>query len=157
MNICTFSPNRTYRYSWRTSWNELPSIAFVMLNPSVADENHSDPTVSRCVKRAKAWNFGAVEVVNIFGLRSTNPIELYVANDPVGPGNDEAILNAVRSAKMVICGWGNHGKLCERSTHVLELLRRANRQFYALRINGNGEPGHPLYLPYNLTPIPYIP
>jgi hypothetical protein len=41
----TFSPDRAYRYKlWRTWDQSLPTLAFVMLNPSTADEEQLDPT-----------------------------------------------------------------------------------------------------------------
>ena len=62
-----------------------------MLNPSTADEHVLDPTVKKCVKWAKQWGFGALDVCNIFAWRSTDPKLLYNLKDPVGPENDHWI------------------------------------------------------------------
>jgi hypothetical protein len=150
----TFSPCRTWRYRlWRT-WGRRPSLAFVMLNPSVADEVENDPTVERCQRRAVAGGYGGVTVVNLFALRSTDPKALYRHADPVGPGNDAEILDVARQAGRVVCAWGAHGKLRGRGARVLALLREAGVEPHALRIGKDGQPGHPLYLPYALEPAP---
>jgi hypothetical protein len=72
--------------------------------------------------------------------------------DPVGRGNDAAILRAAREAKVVVCAWGNHGAHQGRSRGVLEFLKNEGVKLSYLRLNSSGEPAHPLYLPGSLTP-----
>jgi hypothetical protein len=72
--------------------------------------------------------------------------------DPVGKGNDAAILRAAQEAALVVCAWGNHGAHRERSASVLERLRRRNVKLNYLKINSSGEPAHPLYLRGSLPP-----
>jgi hypothetical protein len=48
-----------------------------MLNPSVAGETDDDATVTRCIARAAKGGYGALEVVNLFALVSTDPQALY--------------------------------------------------------------------------------
>jgi hypothetical protein len=49
-----FSDDREYRYRlWRTWDVDKPTAAFVMLNPSTADETENDPTIRRCIGFAK--------------------------------------------------------------------------------------------------------
>jgi hypothetical protein len=92
------SPCRTYRYSLFRVWNpKFPSVMFVGLNPSTADEQEDDPTVRRCVGFARKWNFGGLILVNLFAYRSTDPAGLLEAEDPVGPGNDKHILASARA------------------------------------------------------------
>src|SRR5690606_4111055 len=62
--------------------------------PLRTTEEVTDPTVERTLRFARAWGCGASEVVNVFALRSTDPAGLRQVDDPVGPGNDEAILAA---------------------------------------------------------------
>ena len=75
---------------------------------------------------AERWGFGALIVTNLFGWRATDPDEMKAARDPVGSGNDDAILSAAKTASLTVCAWGNHGAHLGRSTKVLELLRRRN-------------------------------
>jgi hypothetical protein len=139
-----FSRCRRWRYLLWRRWAEGPAANFLMLNPSTADEVRLDPTCARARAYAEAWGFGALIVTNIFGWRSTDPALLRRVRDPVGSGNDAAIVRAAREAALVVCAWGNHGAHQQRSTEIRELLKR--RELHVLKLNGSGEPAHPLYL-----------
>jgi hypothetical protein len=149
-----FSACMRYRYRLWRRWDDRPALAFVMLNPSTADVLNNDPTVERCERRARLGGYGALEVANIFALRSTDPRALYRTSDPIGPGNNAEILNATRDAGMVICAWGGHGRLLQRARDVLMMLRAHGVVPHALDINRDGSPAHPLYLPYSMKPYP---
>jgi hypothetical protein len=153
-----FSADRKYRWSLRRIWQPAaPLVCYVLLNPSTADETLNDPTVSRCQTRALNDGFGGLLVVNIFAWRSTDPADLYQIIDPVGGlPNDMAITDAALESDLVVCGWGKHGALRDRGKEVLELIRRAGKVPHALRINSDGSPAHPLYLPYKLQPKPIL-
>lgn len=132
-------------------------VLWLMLNPSTADESVNDPTVERCQRRTQTMSngrYGGYYVCNIFALRSTDPTALYAAADPVGPGNDAAIIERAREAELVICGWGNHGQLNGRGRQVLSMLRGYGIETRCLRVTGAGEPGHPLYIGYSVQPRP---
>ena len=89
----TFSDDGVYRYRLWREWDaDLPSCLFIMLNPSTADATQDDPTIRRCIDYARRWGFGRLEVGNLFALRSTDPKALYAADDPVGPDNDDALM-----------------------------------------------------------------
>jgi hypothetical protein len=150
-----FSDCERYRYRlWRV-WDETkPKACFVMLNPSTADENALDPTVSRCKKRAEMLGYGGLEVVNLFALRSTDPKALYEADDPVGPGNVDAIVDAVQDCAMAICAWGTHGAYLTAGNLIRKLIQRHSpEKIHYLKLNSDGSPAHPLYLPYSLQPV----
>lgn len=153
-----FSPCKRYRYRLWRRWADTAACCFVMLNPSTADDIENDPTVERCVRRARSWGYGAVEVVNLFAWRSTDPRALYPSDEchvePIGPDNDQAILEAAMQSGLVICAWGEHGRLGMRGLHVTRMLRKRGVALHALKINKGGEPAHPLYLPYSLKPVP---
>jgi hypothetical protein len=121
-----------------------------MLNPSTADEVKLDPTCSRARDYAERWGYGALIVTNVFGWRATDPDDMKAAKDPVGPGNDAAIVRAARESAIVVCAWGNHGAFLERSAQIRNLLEGV--KLHSLRVNANGEPAHPLYLPGKLKP-----
>jgi hypothetical protein len=150
----TFSPCRRWRYLLWRRWDASRPVAnFLMLNPSTADEVKLDPTCARARDYAERWGYGALVVTNIFAFRNTDPIGMKAAADPVGPGNDAAIVRAARDAAIVVCAWGNHGAFRGRSGEVLEKLTANAIPLHALRVNANGEPAHPLYLPGKLKPI----
>lgn len=149
-----FSPCRRWRYLLWRRWDEARPVAnFLMLNPSTADEVKLDPTCSRARDYAERWGYGALIVTNIFAFRNTNPGQMKAAKDPVGPGNDAAIVRAAKESALVVCAWGNHGSHLFRSREVFEKLKANKISLHALRINANGEPAHPLYLPGKLQPI----
>ena len=147
-----FSACRRWRYLLWRRWDPAKPVAnFLMLNPSTADEWKLDQSCTRARVYAERWGYGALIVTNLFGWRATDPDEMKAAKDPVGRGNDRAILAAAREAALVVCAWGNHGAHLGRSTRVRELL--GGTKLHLLRLNGNGEPAHPLYLPGSLEPL----
>ena len=153
-----FSKCRRWRYLLWRCWDESKPVAnFLMLNPSTADERKLDPSCTRARNYAARWGFGALVVTNIFAWRSTDPAVLRVVENPVGRGNDRAIVEAAREAKLVVCAWGNHGEHMDRGTAVLRMLFRNRIQVHLLKLNGGGHPAHPLYLPGTLTPAVFPP
>ena len=148
-----FSRCRRWRYLLWRRWDEAKPVAnFLMLNPSTADEFQLDPSCTRARNYAERWGYGGLIVTNVFGWRSTDPSQLRTVKDPVGRGNDAAILKAAREAQLVVCAWGNHALHLERAQQVLELLRGV--PLHCLKTNGCGQPAHPLYLSSTLRPRP---
>jgi hypothetical protein len=152
-----FSFCEKYRYRLWRSWGIGSRALFVMLNPSTATELALDPTVSKCVRYAKAWGFSGLEVVNIFAYRSTDPANMKRQDAPIGVNNDNVIVDVARSVDdcggQVICAWGQHGLHQGRGNRVRNILIEAGISAYFLRMGANNQPWHPLYLPGNLTPI----
>ncbi len=151
-----FSACRRWRTLLWRRWDAARPVAnFLMLNPSTADERVLDPTCARARDYAERWGYGALLVTNVFAWRATHPGGMKAAADPVGVGNDAAILRAARHAQLVVCAWGNHGLHLARSDAVRRLLHGAGVALHVLRLNANGEPAHPLYLPGRLRPRPW--
>lgn len=139
----TFSRDRRYRYRlWRIWDRSLGIVAFVMLNPSTADATRDDPTIRRCVAFARRWGYGGVEVVNLFGLRATEPRDLCRARDAVGPANDRYLRRVGRRASLVVIAWGVNGAIRGRTVRRLIGLAGAR----CLGTTRSGEPRHPLYV-----------
>ena len=151
-----FSGCRRWPYLLWRRWADGAAANFLMLNPSTADEVKLDPSCTRARVYAERWGFGALIVTNLFGWRATLPDDMKAARDPVGRGNDAAILAAARAAGIVVCAWGNHGAHLARSSRVVGLLRNAGVGLHMLRMNGCGEPAHPLYLPGALRARPWL-
>jgi hypothetical protein len=81
------SPDGVYRYSLSRSWDfRGGNLNIIMLNPSTADHEVDDPTITRCVERAKRLGFGGLVVTNLFAFRATYPVDLASARDPVISG-----------------------------------------------------------------------
>lgn len=92
---------------------------------------------------------------NMHAYRVTDSKLLAGLDDPVGPGNDAALLEMARSARMVILAYGLPPKpLRPRAQAVIKMLgETAPLKF--LRLTQNGTPAHPLYLPSGLRPQDY--
>lgn len=164
----TFSKDRVYRYAlervllyltlqpWQPSF-KFTLCTFIMLNPSTADASRNDPTVTRCIMRAQDLNAMQLTVLNLFALRSTDPLALYASTDPVGPDNDDMIRHVCRASDIIVCAWGTHGRLKGREQHVLSLLDEigAGPRLRVLGLNKDGTPKHPLYVPAAVSLIPW--
>lgn len=148
------SPCRTYRYELWRKWGDLFDAGagyamFVGLNPSTADETEDDPTIRRCIAFAKAWGYSALCMTNLFAFRATDPGDMMVAANPIGPGNDAHLTKCAAAAGIVVAAWGVNGTFMDRETKVRSLLPN----LHYLRLTKAGNPGHPLYLPLNLRPV----
>ena len=131
-------------------------VCFVMLNPSTADAQQNDPTVRRCLGYASQWGYDKLTVLNIFAYRATDPKELLKQSDPVGPDNESTFLTTIPKCDKIICAWGNHGDIEDQDVRALEWIMQY-KQPYALKVNRKtGSPAHPLYLPSDLKPEPYV-
>lgn len=149
-----FSEDRLYRYSLHRVWQpRLPFLCWILLNPSTADETRDDPTIRRCIARAINGGFGGIEIVNLFAWRSTYPNGLSQTSDPVGGENDSSIWAAAKLSSRVVVGWGKHGTFHGRDADVLKLIEPVCTP-YALALNEDGTPVHPLYIPYRIEPKP---
>ena len=149
-SVAIYSDCEKYRYSLTRSWNDAGRKAtFVMLNPSTATEVQNDPTVERCERRARALGFGAFQVTNIFAYRATDPRDMRAQSDPIGDGNDAAILTAANWADAIICAWGTHGAHMGRGAQIEAILRsQLNKPLHHLGLSKAGHPKHPLYISY---------
>ena len=150
---------KKYRYSLTRVWDDnKPRVLFIMLNPSTADAEKDDPTIRRCIGFAKDWGYGGVYVVNLFSLRATNPKDLLTSTFVVGIENEKWFRRMSALAHLVVCAWGNSSivnKLQKRLDHGWKPLSWISKPLYYIELSNDGTPKHPLYLPKNLTPIPY--
>lgn len=152
----TLSEDDRYRYRlWRRWDDSLPTVGWIMLNPSTADATQDDATIRRCIGFAKAWGFGGIEVANLFAYRATDPKQLKVISDPIGPLNDEFLRDLRGRAALVIAAWGQHGTYLCRDKHVKMSFRMGTGNLAYLKLTKGGHPSHPLYLKGDLKPIPW--
>ena len=71
------SEDRKYCYILSRTWDETkPTVLFIGLNPSTADEKTDDPTIRKCINYAKCWGYGKILMANLFAFRNTILIEL---------------------------------------------------------------------------------
>lgn len=145
-----FSVCHTYRYELWRRWNEsLPYAMFIGLNPSTADETNDDPTIRRCRRFAKDWGYGDLCMVNLFGYCAKQLKNMKQEINPIGPDNNQTLIDIAANAEIIVGAWGNHGLFMNRSKEIKLLIKNV----MCLKVNKSGEPTHPLYLGSYLKPI----
>lgn len=147
------SDDLQYRYRLDRRWSEGKRATFVMLNPSTADASEDDPTLRRCMGFAQTWGYSAVRIVNLYAYRATKPADLWRADDPVGPENEAYLRTAGEGSDLLIAAWGANARP-QRVDDVINLP--GFERIHYLRLTQSGQPGHPLYLPKDLTPTPWV-
>lgn len=136
-----------YRYLLRRVWDHAkPRALFVMLNPSTADAEIDDATIRSCIRLSTGLGYGSFEVVNLFGLRATNPAELEKAADPIGPRNADVGDAAINRCDIVICAWGAHHMAERRARDMVAWVRGWKPAAYCFGTAKSGAPKHPLYI-----------
>lgn len=161
-----FSSCEQYRYVLYRHWGDKPVfhrlatpdvLPFIGLNPSTATATEDDPTVSRCINFAKRNGFQGMYMLNLFAYRATIPGEMKMQMDPVGPDNNTAIMDILKSSLHVVLAWGNHGSHLGRSNEMKELLNQAIwlENIWCFGVTNQDEPIHPLYQPSNAQFVGY--
>jgi hypothetical protein len=153
-----FDDSGKYRYRLWRRWGSGGRCVFVGLNPSTADAGNDDPTIRRCAAFAKRWGFGALDMVNLFAWRSTDPGGLLsAAPEHVGPENDKVLAEVFGGASRIVWAWGRHKPPVQRLVRAriegspwLVVLKRCEAG--VLGRAKDGSPRHPLYLA-NDTPF----
>ena len=152
-----FSDCQQYRYGLSEIWDtSAPIVLWLLMNPSVACTDYSDPTLRKTGKFVRSWGYGGQLVGNVHAYRATDKNRLLELADPVGPENDRIIVQMAAEAELVILAYGQPpNALRKRAQEVVALLGHHQRLCY-LRLALDGTPVHPLYLPSNLRPKPWI-
>jgi hypothetical protein len=149
----TLSPCGQYRYMLSREWADGPRLAFIMLNPSIADAELDDPTIRRCIRFGRDSGYGGILVGNLFAWRATDATELKITAAPVGPDNDAALAHIITTSPIIVCAWGNGGTFLGRDRKVLNMVRAYRKKPHCLQMTKQGNPSHPLYLRAALRPI----
>lgn len=171
-----FSDCRTYRYTlwrdWKTQadlldpktsrsgrWPDNSYAMFIGLNPSTADETLDDPTIRRCIGFAKRWNFAGLLMTNLFAYRATFPKDMKAQERAVGMDNITWILRGAKDASIIVAAWGTHGSFRHQDLVVFNYLKylAPDKKLMCLRTTKDGFPEHPLYVPYDTVPVPFVP
>ena len=139
-NGAMFSECGKHRIALWRIWDERnPLVMFIGLNPSTANESNDDPTIRKVTKIANNLGFGGVYMMNLFTFISTDPTKLNIAEGNLSIADNWLFMIGNKCEKVVFA-WGAfevHG----RDKEVRAMFPRR----YALHINKNGSPKHPLY------------
>jgi hypothetical protein len=152
---CVLSTCGLYRYAlWRMWDTSKPLWMMALLNPSTATEEVNDPTITRCVVRAQRGGAGGLVVVNAGAIRETDAEKACRASDPIGPHNEAWIRALIPSCALHIGGWGPKAARFGGDRLLQNIFHDMGVQLFALKINVDGSPGHPLYVSYDYEPFP---
>lgn len=151
------SPCGTYRYRLeRHALSGAGAVAWIMVNPSVADATTDDPTIRKVIGFSERLGAGWLIVGNKFAFRATDVRELRTAADPRGPENDAHLERIMQDAATVIVAWGPLAKLPDqlrrRWRAVTTIADRVGRTLHCFGTAQDGHPRHPLMLAYE-TPL----
>ncbi|MDP2730552.1 MAG: DUF1643 domain-containing protein [Dehalococcoidales bacterium] len=150
-----------YRYELGRVWDEkLPTIGFIMHNPSTANDVKDDPTIRKCIGFARLWGYGGLLAWNLWNRIGANQKDLdYLDWNELQGDKQQAsrIFNTVESIPKLICAWGELKNLTDklRAVEVLHELSSNRHKIYCLGVNKSGQPKHPLYIPSTFLPRPY--
>jgi hypothetical protein len=155
------SPCGRYRYRLERDGYGLGKTAVIMVNPSTADAHRDDATIRKLKGFGERHKWGRIIVGNLFAYRATCVGDLATAEDPIGPDNDKHLKSIVGAVEQVIFAWGPAAKLPRwlryRWREVDALVRATGHRPYC--IGGpaqDGQPRHPLMLPYSASIGPWI-
>jgi hypothetical protein len=145
-----FTPSNKHRIVlWRIWDIEKPTILFIGLNPSTANEVSDDPTIRRVRRFATDWGFGGIYMMNCYTLVSSNPDDL--RNSEVKwvqslhkIQNDVYLKSYAKLCEKIVFAWGSFSIVKEYGRDVE--LSKMFPDAYCLGKNANGSPKHPLYL-----------
>lgn len=147
---------RLYRYllRWPTGLDNDRIALGLFANPSTADATKLDPTLTRWRNYCRDWGYGWAYTVNVRAWRATDPKD--VPTDPiaVGPDNLRYIREAAAAADLIVAGYGKLGG--DLGTQMAQVAAMASRKPVCCLQNIDHSPAHPLYLPKNLAPKPFI-
>ncbi|MEE3755243.1 DUF1643 domain-containing protein [Mycobacterium intracellulare] len=104
-----FSEDRRYRYSLKRHLaDDLPWMGVVGCNPSFAGEFRNDQTTRQLKSFARLWGRGGFELCNVSAGISTDPKQLALMDDPVGPDNDFWLQHLADTYDFILLCWGSN-------------------------------------------------
>lgn len=177
----TLSDCGTYRYVLGRSWaapftDPAPRALWVCLNPSTADADDPDPSLTKMIGFSDRWGCTSLEVVNLFAFRSKDRTAMFAgphepgdemnAMKAIGPEGNVSILDAIKRLNehpgggMVICGWGSwdsRRRVAWRANVVLDWLKwDFPGPLWSIGPPlANGAPLHPLMAAYAIPRTQY--
>lgn len=156
-----FSECGRYRWSLTRDWTPkgetARTIMFCGMNPSTADAEASDPTITRETVFAMDWGFTRLLKVNVLDWRATKPADLPEnAQDACSPENLKEISRMTAQAGEIILAYGRmHKRFHPAVEQVIEICRESRKPLFCLGKNADGSAKHPLYLAKTTPRTPF--
>lgn len=148
------SPCGRYRRALGREWPEelggKPGFVLMIgMNPSTADAEANDPTITREIGFVRSWGFSRLVKCNIGDYRATNPRDLEKPGVAAcSPENVDEIHKWAAPAELVVLAHGVLPK-CLRADgkRIAAGLANSGRDLMCFGVTKDGWPRHPLYLP----------
>lgn len=151
LKAAKFNEDHTHRYYLSRIWDDSTSkMLFIGINPSTADGEDDDHTVSRLVNFCKSWGFGGFYIVNLYSFVSPDPdkmIQHYLGltnkmEKSLHKQNMQVALRYGRICAMTTFMWGASIPNEEQADKYIRTFRDA----YCFGKTAHGYPKHPLFL-----------
>ncbi len=156
------SEDGNYRYRLSREWGTgAGRVSWLMMNPSTADALVDDATIRKCIGFSQIWGFNALDVINLFALRSRDPKALLSKEDIYGPDFDKHYHDVLMNSSLLILAWGCESTLkslgISPKEHVSAVYHDIHEWYPNLPVkclgqSKTGNPYHPLMLAYD-TPL----
>jgi hypothetical protein len=123
-----------------------------MLNPSIADHNHDDPTIRRTIHFTHSWGFAGLTVVNLYPIRTPQPANCrrWARSRTARRAlqrNAAIVADEAKRATLVVAAWGRCAWDADWIEAIIESIaarRKQTADFYCLGLTNSGYPKHPL-------------
>lgn len=143
-NGAEFSPCGKYRYKlWRIWDNDKPLAICIGLNPSTANADKNDATISLLKRVFSKLGYGGFYMLNLFTYITSKPKELFETENKEGSKWAEIISEVYHPNHTIVFAWGNFKGIDLHTEWVI-----ANFDGYCFGKNSNGSPFHPRALVY---------
>lgn len=152
-----FSECGQYRYRlWRIWDTSKPLVMCIGLNPSTANKDQNDNTITRLESLIKANGYGGFYMMNLFGYITPHPKELKKCSDPVGE-NHKHLLEVSALCRQTIFCWGHFSilSLYDQFAKRVVLMESIFPSALCFGFCSGGEPRHPLMLRKDTRLISY--
>ena len=151
---------RPWRLVLRRWWGEGRVCLWLMLNPSTADADSDDPSLSAMIAFTRNWGFAGLAVVNLYPVISPDPAvarawaaDAMAARDALQQ-NLETIERVAARADLLVCAWGAGAWDPDWIAVVLAHVRAAAPELvpHCIGVTESGAPKHPLARGHHRVP-----
>lgn len=142
-----FSDDKKHRYVLSRNWNMQRKVAMVIgLNPSTANGDKNDPTISRLMETLDMLGYGGLVMVNLFTVISSDPGVL--SNNTLYDHDEDRdigiIFGYALGVEEIIFAWGSFNEAKARAPRVIDFFPDAK----CFGKNKDGSPWHPMAMLY---------
>ena len=139
-----FSECGKYRYLLTRIWDENKPVAMCIgLNPSTANGEENDATITRLISCLTTLGFGGLKMANLYAFITPDPKKLSECPDPM-KGNELWLETTAYGVQEIIFCWGAFKQASWRAKQVLKAFPDAK----CFGKNKDGTPWHPLAMMY---------